>query len=123
MLVAAQTNGGMFALDVDFRTQTGVKSQLNIMADAHYLPFIDKAFNYVRCWHVLEHIAFPSLAISEIRRVGDSANIRFPVDDGFKRELFRNSLALSSYRQCRVSFHGIRLGISTTELAPPLWTP
>ena len=121
MLVAAQTNGGMFALDVDFRTQTGVKSQLNIRADAHYLHFIDKAFNHVRCWHVLEHIAFPSLAINEIRRVGDSANIRFPVDDGFKRELFRNLLALSSYRQWRVALQGIHLAIRTRELGAHLW--
>ncbi len=112
---------GDVRLDVDFRTQTGVKSQLNIMADAHYLPFIDKAFNYVRCWHVLEHIAFPSLAISEIRRVGDSANIRFPVDDGFKRELFRNLLALSSYGQWRVALQGIRLAIRTRELGAHLW--
>jgi len=91
------------------------------MADAHYLPFIDKAFYYVRCWHVLEHIAFPALAVCETRRVGDSANIRFPVDEGFKRELFRNLLALSSYRQWRVALQGIHLAIRTRELGAHLW--
>src|SRR5437667_8799773 len=61
---------GDVRLDIDLRTQTGVKSQLNVMADAHYLPFIDKAFYYVRCWHVLEHIAFPALAVCETRELG-----------------------------------------------------
>src|SRR5205807_9461009 len=66
-----------------------------IMADAHFLPFIDKAFSHVRCWHVLEHISNPAKAIEEIHRVGETGNIRFPLDDGYKRETLRAILALS----------------------------
>jgi hypothetical protein len=112
---------GDVRLDVDFYTQTGVKSKLNIRADAHYLPFVDKAFSHVRCWHVLEHIAFPALAVSEIRRVGESGNIRFPVDDGFKRELLRNLVALSSHDQWSVALQGMRLAIRTRKLGAHLW--
>ena len=112
---------GDVRLDVDSCTQTGVKSRLNIMADASYLPFVDKAFSHVRCWHVLEHVAFPALAVSEIKRVGDSANIRFPVDDGFKREMLRNFVALSSRRQWSVAIKGIQLAIQTRKLGAHLW--
>ena len=86
---------GDVRLDVGFRTQTGMRSVLNVMADAHFLPFIDKSFGHVRCWHVLEHISNPAKAIQEIRRVGEAGNIRFPLDDGYKRETLRGILALS----------------------------
>ena len=112
---------GDIRLDVDFHTQTGVKSMLNIRADAHYLPFVNKAFSHVRCWHVLEHIQLPSMALSEIKRVGESGNIRFPVDDGFKRELLRNLIAMSSYKQWRVAIEGIRLAVRTRQLGAHLW--
>jgi hypothetical protein len=112
---------GDVRLDVDFHTQTGVKSLLNIRADAHYLPFVDKAFSHVRCWHVLEHIPLPSIAVSEIKRVGESGNIRFPVDDGFKREILRNLVALPNYRQWRAALQGIHLAIRTRKLGAHLW--
>ncbi|HEX9613313.1 MAG TPA: methyltransferase domain-containing protein [Candidatus Bathyarchaeia archaeon] len=86
---------GDVRLDIGFRTQTGMRSVLNVMADAHFLPFIDKSFGHVRCWHVLEHISNPTKAIQEIRRVGEAGNIRFPLDDGYKRETLRGILALS----------------------------
>ena len=86
---------GDVRLDIGFRTQTWMRSRLNIMADAHFLPFIDKAFSHVRCWHVLEHISNPAKAIEEIRRVGETGSIRFPLDDGYKRETLRAILALS----------------------------
>jgi methyltransferase family protein len=112
---------GNVRLDVDFHTQTGAKSMLNLRADAQYLPFVDKAFSLVRCWHVLEHIASPSLAVNEIKRVGESGNIRFPVDDGFKRELLRNFVALTSYKQRRTALQGIRLAVRTRKLGAHLW--
>lgn len=114
-------NWGDIRVDVDFRTQTGTLSKLNIRADAHFLPFTDKAFSFVRCWHVLEHLKDPNLALSEIRRVAVSGNIRFPVGDGFKLELVRNALALTSYRQWRVAVKGMILAYQTRRRRLHLW--
>lgn len=112
---------GDIRVDVDFRTQTGTLSKLNVRADAHFLPFIDKAFSLVRCWHVLEHLRDPNLALGEIRRVGVSGNVRFPVGDGFKRELMRNALALTSYGQWRVGVNGMKLAYQTRRRRLHLW--
>jgi len=95
---------GDVRLDVGFVTQTGTRSLLNLRADAHYLPFRDKSFSEVRCWHMLEHVTDPMRVVSEIRRVSVRAVLRFPVDDGFKRAtllaLFNGSPLgiLSAYR-------------------------
>lgn len=57
----------------------------DIFADAHFLPFRDKSFGYVRCSHVVEHLENPKMAIEEICRVCSStAEIAFPIGDGFK---------------------------------------
>ncbi len=105
---------GDVRVDIDFHTQTGMKSKLNIRADAQFLPFVDKAFGHVRCWHVLEHVLFPMAAIAEIRRVGDTANIRFPIDDGYKREFLRNLMT--------PSLRGIRYAVMTRKRRFHLWT-
>ena len=73
-------------VDVAFNTQTGSPSHPDVLADAHNLPFREKAFEFTRCWHVLEHLQNPHQALREIRRVSDHADIRFPYDDGLKRE-------------------------------------
>jgi hypothetical protein len=112
---------GDVRLDVDFHTQTGAQSKLNIMADAHFLPFVDKAFGRVRCWHVLEHVAKPAQVITEIKRVGDSANIRFPIDDGFKREFLRNLIGLASYKGWRVGLRGMHLAVMTRKRRAHIW--
>ena len=76
---------GDVRLDVDYRTQIGDKSMLNIRGDAHHLPFKDKSFEFVRCYHVLEHVKDPNRVLQEIQRVSCHADIRFPVDDGYKK--------------------------------------
>ena len=75
---------GDVRVDVDFATQIGERSKLNVRADAHVLPFRDKAFGNCRCWHVLEHVRNPIQVLNEIRRVSLSADVRFPVDEGYK---------------------------------------
>jgi SAM-dependent methyltransferase len=77
---------GDVRVDTAFRTQTGAPSYPNVIADAHNLPFRDGSFEFARCWHVLEHLKNPHQALREIVRVSRHADIRFPYDDGFKRE-------------------------------------
>jgi ubiquinone/menaquinone biosynthesis C-methylase UbiE len=56
----------------------GRKGTANVIADAHYLPFVDNSFSVVRCWHVLEHCRDPRKAASEAKRVGGVVNAKFP---------------------------------------------
>lgn len=56
-------------------------------ADAHALPFRENAFSNCRCWHVLEHVEHPFQVVREILRVSLSADVRFPVDEGYKKHL------------------------------------
>lgn len=42
---------------------------LDVMCDAHYLPFMDSVFSVVYSSHVLEHLENPLLALKEMRRV------------------------------------------------------
>lgn len=77
---------GDVKVDISFNTQTGSPSHPDVLADAHYLPFRDNSFEFARCWHVLEHLRNPHQALREIRRVSGHADIRFPYDDGLKRE-------------------------------------
>ncbi len=85
---------GDIRVDLDFATQTGIYSKLNVRADAHALPFRDKAFAACRCWHVLEHVRNPIQALHEIRRVSLSADVRFPVDEGYKKHILISAINL-----------------------------
>ena len=60
---------GDVRVDLAYRTQTDVPSRLNLRADAHHLPFRDRAFEVTKCWHILEHLKDPHLALREINRV------------------------------------------------------
>ena len=84
---------GDVRVDIDFATQTGRASKLNVRADAQALPFRDKAFTNCRCWHVLEHVENPRLALNEIRRVSLSADLRFPVDEGYKIHMLASAVS------------------------------
>ena len=85
---------GDIRLDIDYHTQIGEESKLNIRADAHYLPFKDKTFDECRCWHVLEHVDNPNRVLSEIDRVSNHYSIRFPVDDGYTKRMLVGILNL-----------------------------
>ena len=41
----------------------------NVICDAHNLPFKNRAFENVFCFHVLEHLADPARALKELVRV------------------------------------------------------
>ncbi len=75
-------NWGDIKVDIAFRTQTGLPSLPDVIADAQQLPFRDCSFSFCRCWHVIEHVDGPRQVINEIRRVADHASIRFPTDNG-----------------------------------------
>lgn len=50
-------------------TDIYLSSNIDYLADAHYLPFKDKTFDGVLIQAVLEHVADPCLVVSEIHRV------------------------------------------------------
>lgn len=43
--------------------------EVDIVADAHYLPFKDKTFDFIFCGAVLEHVKRPFYVVEEIYRV------------------------------------------------------
>ncbi len=49
-----------------------------VVADAHHLPFKDRSFDYVVCYHILEHMDDPARFIGEITRVGRRGHIQSP---------------------------------------------
>ena len=49
-----------------------------IVADAEQLPFKDKSFDYVVCFHILEHMPDPAKFLREIARVGKRGWIQSP---------------------------------------------
>src|SRR5690242_16088892 len=51
-----------------------------VVADAHQLPFKDKSFDYVVCYHILEHMDDPAQFIREITRVGKRGWIQSPTE-------------------------------------------
>jgi len=56
-----------------------------VLADAHFLPFKDKAFELVTALEVLEHLIAPSDALREWMRVSsEGLIISSPVEDGHR---------------------------------------
>lgn len=53
-----------------------------VEADGQYLPFVDGAFDYVICMHVLEHVEDPDLLLSEMMRVASRGYIETPSEIG-----------------------------------------
>ena len=53
-------------------------SKCDIVADVHYLPFIEHSFDESIMFEVLEHVHSPYLAMKEIRRVSRSVLISMP---------------------------------------------
>jgi len=53
----------------DIRLDIRKTSAVNIIADAHYLPFRNEVFDRIFCIEVLEHLNSPLKALNEIRRV------------------------------------------------------
>ena len=53
-----------------------------VEADGEFLPFADRAFDYVICSHVLEHVKDPRRFISELTRVACRGYIETPSEIG-----------------------------------------
>ncbi len=49
-----------------------------VVGDAEALPFVDKAFDYIICFHVLEHLDNPERCLLELMRVGRAGYIETP---------------------------------------------
>jgi len=56
---------GDFGVDID------KNSNADLICDVQSLPFRDKVFKFVFCYHVLEHVLHPFNALSELKRVCD----------------------------------------------------
>lgn len=54
------------------------KSRPFIVADGCQLPFVDNAFDYVICRHVIEHLEDPEELLKEIKRVSSKGYISAP---------------------------------------------
>ncbi|MCK4434023.1 methyltransferase domain-containing protein [Candidatus Bathyarchaeota archaeon] len=50
----------------------------NIVASIEFLPFRDKVFAEVRCYHVLEHVDNPFNALKELLRIGEKVDVHVP---------------------------------------------
>ena len=53
-----------------------------VEADGQFLPFADRAFDYVICSHVLEHVKDPAQFIAELERVACRGYIETPSEIG-----------------------------------------
>jgi len=69
-------------LEDDQQRATGAivydKRKLFVEADVENLPFKDKAFDFVFCAHLLEHVSHPDRAIKELTRVAKCGYIEVP---------------------------------------------
>lgn len=57
-------NKNVLNLDIDKNAKW-----LNVNASINYLPFIDNSFDYIICYHVLEHLLNPIDGLRELKRV------------------------------------------------------
>jgi len=67
-----------FPWDDTERTQGFKHDRPLVAGDAEDLPFKDKAFDFIHCSHVLEHVYHPDRAIQELMRVGKRGYIEMP---------------------------------------------
>lgn len=88
---------GEVRLDIA-RVYNRTPSTLNIVGDAGHLPFRSECMTMVKCSHVLEHLAEPSMAVQELKRVttpGGVIEIAVPINDGFRENVIVGLLGLS----------------------------
>ena len=71
-----------FIGDDEQRGGTIVTDRPMVEADGEFLPFADRAFDYVICSHVLEHVQDPRRFIAELTRVACRGYIETPSEIG-----------------------------------------
>ena len=69
-------------------------------ASAYNLPFPDKMFDKVFCFHTIEHLEDPCRAIREMKRVGKELEIRVP----YRMFAWNQGLKPSPYPRHQCSF-------------------
>ena len=75
------------------RSPPEVSNHPNVVASALTLPIRSGVIQEIRCWHAIEHIQDWKGVLNEIVRVsekGTRVQLRFPIDDGFKRDFLIN---------------------------------
>jgi Methyltransferase domain len=75
------------------RSPVEASNHPNVVASALRLPIRDGVIQEIRCWHAIEHITDWRGVLDEIARVskkGTRVQLRFPIDDGFKRDFLIN---------------------------------
>lgn len=70
----------------------------NILGSAYYLPFRNKVFKTVFCYHVLEHLTNPKQALKELCRVGTQIKLKVPL-------LFYHHKTKFNFRCLRLKWH------------------
>ena len=71
-----------FIADDEQRGGAIVADRPMVEADGQFLPFADRAFDYVICSHVLEHVEDPARLIAELERVARRGYIETPSEIG-----------------------------------------
>jgi len=74
-------NWGDIRLDIErYSSRYRKPTTANIIADVHHLPFRPKVFSHIRCYHVLEHLENPILALQEMKRVCNGIiDLKYPI--------------------------------------------
>ena len=75
------------------RSLPEVSNHPNVVASALRLPIRGDSIEEIRCWHIIEHIWDWKGVLEEIVRVskkGARVQLRFSLDDGFKRDFLIN---------------------------------
>ncbi len=62
----------------DIRVDVDDYGRPDVIAEASSLPFRNKVFSEVRCFHVFEHVKDPQRAALEAKRVGNFVHAKFP---------------------------------------------
>jgi SAM-dependent methyltransferase len=87
-----------------------------VVGDVERLPFADKAFDYVICAHLLEHVGDPAAAIAELQRVARRGYIETPSAEWEKLAGFSFHRWLVSHVDGRLVFQHKRAPIEDEAL-------
>jgi len=63
-------------------------TSVNVVASIEFLPFRDKVFDEVRCYHVLEHVDNPFKCLTELLRVGRKVDLKVPTHNFYSIYLY-----------------------------------
>lgn len=99
--------------------------EVDVVADAHRLPFFDKSFDLVICRFVLEHVQNPARVVSEIYRVLKKGGVVY-VDVPFLQPHHDSPfdfqrLTLSGLKDLMSDFSEIESGISAGPASALSW--